>query len=93
MKMVREKNEIDPRSTAQGDRLRMIRLELQLARPAFAKMLGIPVTTLKNYELGYREVGIVVPNGMYANDTLRPYIAYLLSDAAAEDIFKRDINN
>lgn len=29
-----------------------------LSRPKFAAILGIPPTTLKNYELGYREVGV-----------------------------------
>ena len=28
-----------------------------LSRPKFADLLGVPPTTLKNYELGYREVG------------------------------------
>jgi len=27
------------------------------SRPKFADLLGIPPTTLKNYELGYREIG------------------------------------
>ena len=38
-------------------RLRQLREQLKLSRPAFADQLGIPPTTLKNYELGYREIG------------------------------------
>ncbi|HDN9511149.1 helix-turn-helix domain-containing protein [Aeromonas salmonicida] len=38
-------------------RLRQLREALQLSRPKFAEKLGIPQTTLKNYELGYREIG------------------------------------
>ncbi|KFN19241.1 helix-turn-helix domain-containing protein [Aeromonas bestiarum] len=38
-------------------RLRQLRERLGLSRPKFADMLGIPATTLKNYELNYREIG------------------------------------
>ncbi|AMQ43678.1 XRE family transcriptional regulator [Aeromonas veronii] len=38
-------------------RLRKLREALGLSRPKFAEKLGIPPTTLKNYELGYREIG------------------------------------
>jgi len=37
-------------------RLRQLRERLGLSRPKFADMLGIPTTTLKNYELNYREI-------------------------------------
>lgn len=38
-------------------RLRQMREHLGLSRTKFADMLGIPATTLKNYELSYREIG------------------------------------
>jgi putative transcriptional regulator len=38
-------------------RLRQLRERLDLSRPKFADLLGIPATTLKNYELNYREIG------------------------------------
>lgn len=38
-------------------RLRQLREQLKLSRPKFADQLGIPPTTLKNYELGYRKIG------------------------------------
>jgi len=38
-------------------RLRHLREQLKLSRPKFADKLDIPPTTLKNYELGYREIG------------------------------------
>lgn len=38
-------------------RLRQLREALGLSRPKFAAQLDIPPTTLKNYELGYREIG------------------------------------
>lgn len=37
----------------------------KMSRPKFANILGIPPTTLKNYELGYREVGTCIYNGIY----------------------------
>lgn len=41
-------------------RLRQIR-ELHLAsRPLFASVLGVPPTTLKNWELGYREMPLML---------------------------------
>ena len=36
-------------------KLRRIREHLGMSRQAFAELLGIPPTTLKNYENGYRE--------------------------------------
>lgn len=38
-------------------RLRELRERLGLSRPKFADLLGIPPSTLKNYELNYREIG------------------------------------
>ncbi len=38
-------------------RLCQLRKAMGLSRPKFADLLGIPPTTLKNYELGYREIG------------------------------------
>ncbi|MFR9704950.1 helix-turn-helix domain-containing protein [Aeromonas sanarellii] len=50
-----------PSMTALNDstrqRLRQLRETLGLSRPKFAALLDIPPTTLKNYELGYREIG------------------------------------
>ncbi|MDX7786729.1 helix-turn-helix domain-containing protein [Aeromonas caviae] len=50
-----------PSMTALNDstrqRLRQLREFLGLSRPKFATQLDIPPTTLKNYELGYREIG------------------------------------
>lgn len=37
-------------------RMRQMREKLGLSRPKFAEWLGIPPTTLKNYENGYREI-------------------------------------
>ncbi|AJE36325.1 helix-turn-helix transcriptional regulator [Aeromonas hydrophila] len=47
---------IPPLNDACRKRLRQLREHLGLSRPKFADMLGIPPTTLKNYELNYREI-------------------------------------
>ena len=41
-------------------RLLSIRNHYGISRPVFAGVLGIPQTTLKNYELGYREIDVNV---------------------------------
>jgi putative transcriptional regulator len=38
-------------------RLRQLREAMGLSRPKFADKLGVSPLTLKNYELGYREIG------------------------------------
>ncbi|MDO2950581.1 helix-turn-helix domain-containing protein [Aeromonas simiae] len=58
-------------------RLRILRESLGLSRPKFAAMLGIPPTTLKNYELYYREIsgGLLL---LIANHpTLSSYLGWL----------------
>ena len=40
-----------------GTRLRKLREMLKLSRPQFGEVLGIPPTTIKNYELQYRGLG------------------------------------
>lgn len=40
-----------------GERLTALREERGIKRPAFAEMLGIPYTTLRNYEKDKREPG------------------------------------
>lgn len=47
---------IPPLNDACRQRLRQLRQRLGLSRPKFADLLGIPSTTLKNYELNYREI-------------------------------------
>ncbi|MFM5393196.1 helix-turn-helix domain-containing protein [Aeromonas veronii] len=50
-------NTISTLNDACRQRLRKLRESMGLSRPKFADMLGIPSTTLKNYELNYREIG------------------------------------
>lgn len=63
-----------------GKRVRAVRESLGLSRPKFAMLLGegFPETTLKNYELGYRDLGIEVINQMGKEPKLRPYVNFVL---------------
>ncbi|MNG99756.1 helix-turn-helix protein [compost metagenome] len=66
-------------------RLRQLRERLKLSRPKFAEQLGIPPTTLKNYELGYREIGgglfLLVAN----NPELKQHCDWLLTGGPADE--------
>jgi len=67
-------------------KLRRPREHLQLSRPAFAELLGIPPTTLKNYENGYREAipaSVIITLANTAS-TAR-YVPYLLNNSATVD--------
>lgn len=67
-------------------KLRRLREYLTLSRPAFAELLGIPPTTLKNYENGYREAvpaSVIVTLANTASTA--NYIPYLLNNSASVD--------
>ena len=49
------------------EQLKAIRAKTGLSRPKFAALIGVPQTTLKNYECGYREaVPVTLLQQMYA---------------------------
>ncbi|WP_421180380.1 helix-turn-helix domain-containing protein [Aeromonas enteropelogenes] len=60
-------------------RLRQLRESMGLSRPKFADLLDIPPTTLKNYELGYREVGGGVLLLIANHPELSPHSLWLLT--------------
>ncbi|MCS3461636.1 DNA-binding transcriptional regulator [Aeromonas sp. BIGb0445] len=63
-------------------RLRQLRERLALSRPKFADQLGIPPTTLKNYELGYREIGGGLFLLMAQHPELKQHTDWLLTGQA-----------
>ena len=67
-------------------RLRQLREQLKLSRPKFADQLGIPPTTLKNYELGYREIGgglfLLIAN----HPELKRQVDWLLTGIATPEV-------
>ena len=67
-------------------KLRRLREHLKLSRPAFAELLGIPPTTLKNYENGYREsipASVIITLANTASTA--NYVPYLLNNSATVD--------
>ncbi|QWL80262.1 helix-turn-helix transcriptional regulator [Aeromonas hydrophila] len=60
-------------------RLRQLREHLELSRPKFASLLGLPPTTLKNYELGAREIGGGILLLIANNQELMRYTNWLLT--------------
>ncbi|WP_108651479.1 helix-turn-helix domain-containing protein [Dongshaea marina] len=69
-----------------GKKIRTIRETMGLSRPKFAELLDIPPTTLKNYELGYREVGGAFLVAFGHNAKLHPFTLWLVSDKTAPEI-------
>lgn len=66
--------------TAVGQRLRQVRESTGLSRSKFAALLDdkFPETTLKNYELGYRQTGTEVIQLMEREPKLAPYVNFVL---------------
>ena len=81
-------NAIDLESRKIGDRMRMVRLHLNLGRNDMADRIGIPRTTLKNYECKYRDLGLAALKGMARDTVLAQYIPFILSDAKAGELYK-----
>ncbi len=67
-------------------KLRRLREHLKKGRPAFAELLGIPPTTLKNYENGYREaIPASVLITLANTASTANYVPYLLNNSATVD--------
>lgn len=65
-------------------KLRHVRDLLGVSRPVFAEMLGIPPTTLKNYEMAYR---VSVPASLIIkianHPELRCFTTYLINESVS----------
>ena len=75
---------IPPLNDACRKRLRQLRERLGLSRPKFADMLGIPPTTLKNYELNYREISGGTLLLIAKHPELSAHFAWLMTGQKAE---------
>ena len=69
-----------------GQKIRQIREVIGLSRPKFAELLSVPPTTIKNYELGYREVGGAFLVSMASHPQLHQFTLWLLSDKTAPEM-------
>lgn len=68
-------------------RLRMLRAQLKLSRPKFAALLDMPQTTLKNYELGYREIGGSFFLAMGNHNQLTEHTFWLMTGTQRSPLF------
>ena len=80
-----------------GDRITKLRKELKLSQGSLAKKLGIPQTTLSNYEIGIREVGneVLVKFAEFFNvsvDYLLGLTKYKQNTSAYNNIFVESDN-
>lgn len=63
-----------------GIKIKRIRKSLKISREQFAKLVGIPFTTLKNYELMYRNVSATLLVNIATHPELHKYALWLVSD-------------
>ena len=69
-----------------AQKIRRLRESMEMSRPEFAEMLSVPPSTLKNYELGYREVGGAFLVSMASHPQLHQFTLWLLSDKTAPEM-------
>ena len=67
-------------------KIRRLRESMNMSRPEFAEMLSVPPPTLKNYELGYREVGGAFLVALAHHAQLHQFTLWLLADKTAAEI-------
>lgn len=77
---------MNPDTSLVGKKIRQIREAMGLSRPKFAELLQVPPTTLKNYELGYREVGGAFLVALAQHPELHRFTLWLLSDQTIESV-------
>ncbi|WP_417614777.1 helix-turn-helix domain-containing protein [Oceanisphaera sp.] len=75
---------MNPDTSLVGKKIRQIREVMGLSRPKFAELLQVPPTTLKNYELGYREVGGAFLVALAQHPELHKYTLWLLAGQTIE---------
>ncbi|GHA16977.1 helix-turn-helix domain-containing protein [Oceanisphaera arctica] len=77
---------MNPDTSLVGKKIRQIREAMGLSRPRFAELIQVPPTTLKNYELGYREVGGAFLVALAQHPELHKFTLWLLSDKTIESV-------
>ncbi|ART83557.1 transcriptional regulator [Oceanisphaera profunda] len=77
---------MNPDTSLVGKKIRQIRESMGLSRPKFAELLQVPPTTLKNYELGYREVGGAFLVALAQHPELHKFTLWLLADSTIDSV-------
>ncbi len=69
-----------------GIKVKRIRKSLKMSREVFAKMVDVPFTTLKNYELLYRNVSSTLLVNICKHPDLHKYTLWLVTDEICPSI-------
>ena len=72
-----------------GDRLKKARTEKGLSRPQLAKLCGISVKTIQNYETGFRQPNRIDTSQKFA-EVLDVTVDYLINGGSASDELSDD---
>ena len=72
-----------------GDRLKKARTEKGLSRPQLAKLCGISVKTIQNYETGFRQPNRIDTSQKFA-EVLDVTVDYLINGESASDELSDD---
>ncbi|TXE33501.1 helix-turn-helix transcriptional regulator [Serratia marcescens] len=71
-------------SSDHAKKLKLIRKAEGLTQAAFSEMLGIGLSTVKNYEGGRREVGLSIIDKVTNHPQFEKYMMWLMSNKTSE---------
>jgi len=67
-------------SRVHSEKLRAIRIAEGLTQPAMAELIGIGLSTIKNYETGQKEVGLAIIDKVTNHPRFEKYTLWLMTD-------------
>lgn len=70
-------------SRTHAQKLRQIRKAEGLTQSSFSEMIGIALSTVKNYESGQREVGLAILDVVLKHPRFEKYTLWLMTDKTA----------
>lgn len=71
-------------SSSYAEKLRLIRKAEGLTQAAFAKELGLGLSTVRNYETGQREAGLSIIDKVTNHPRFEKYMMWLMSNKTSE---------
>lgn len=71
-------------SSDHAKKLKLIRQAEGLTQPAFAKELGLGLSTVKNYEGGHRDVGLSIIDKVINHPRFEKYMMWLMNGKTLE---------
>ncbi|SCZ61227.1 MULTISPECIES: helix-turn-helix domain-containing protein [Photorhabdus] len=77
-------NQVETLSSSYAEKLRLIRKAEGLTQVAFAKELGVGLSTVKNYETGHKEAGLSTIGKVTHHPRFEKYTMWLMSNKTLE---------